>query len=183
MGILDKAYTFAYAAHAAVGQKRKYTGADYIVHPVAVESIVHRHGGTIEMRAAALLHDTVEDTDVTIEHINAMFGAEIAEIVGWLTDVSKGKDGTREERKAMDRQHTADAPFEAQFNKCADLIDNTKDIVGFDENFAKVYMREKELLLNAMTKVHNTPIWNEAWDRVVKYYTEDKEKQIITIKG
>ena len=56
---------FATAAHAAIGQKRKYSGDDYIVHPARVASIVTRHGGTDEMIAAAWLHDTVEDTDVS----------------------------------------------------------------------------------------------------------------------
>ena len=60
-----EAKMFATAAHAAIGQKRKYSGDDYIVHPQRVAAIVEKHGGTDEMIAAAWLHDTVEDTDVT----------------------------------------------------------------------------------------------------------------------
>ncbi|TYF68814.1 guanosine polyphosphate pyrophosphohydrolase, partial [Enterobacter hormaechei] len=62
MNIIDKAHMFAAGAHAGVGQKRKYTGEDYIHHPVAVAEIVRNHGGTDEMVAAAMLHDTIEDT-------------------------------------------------------------------------------------------------------------------------
>ena len=68
MNIVEKARVFATAAHAAVGQLRKYTFEPYIVHPAEVFAIVSTvDGATEEMMAAAWLHDTVEDTGVTIE--------------------------------------------------------------------------------------------------------------------
>jgi (p)ppGpp synthase/HD superfamily hydrolase len=61
----EKARLFAKAAHAAVGQMRKYTDEPYIVHPVEVAGIVRYWGGTDTMCVAALLHDVLEDTKIT----------------------------------------------------------------------------------------------------------------------
>jgi len=161
-----EAKMFATAAHAAIGQKRKYSGDDYIVHPQRVAAIVERHGGTDEMIAAAWLHDTVEDTDVTPILITKMFGVDVADIVEGLTDISLPDDGNRAKRKSIDRMHSANASTEAQFVKCADIIDNSWDIAENDLSFAKVYKSEVFLLLNAMTKVKHTEIWDQAMQSV-----------------
>jgi (p)ppGpp synthase/HD superfamily hydrolase len=143
---------FATAAHAAVGQLRKYTFEPYIVHPAEVAEIVASVGGSDAQIAAAWLHDTVEDTGVTSELIRKEFGDEVATLVGWLTDVSRPDHGNRAARKAVDRAHTASAPAEAQTIKLADLICNTKSIVAHDPEFARVYLAEKRALLEVMTK-------------------------------
>ena len=104
------------------------------------------------MICAAWLHDTVEDTGVTIETIRAEFGAEVAELVGWLTDVSRPEHGNRAHRKALDRAHSAAAPAEAQTVKLADLIANTRSIIEHDVAFARTYLEEKRLMLEVMTK-------------------------------
>ena len=151
--IVHKAQIFAIAAHAAVQQKRKYTGEPYIVHPAEVASIVASvEGSTPDMVAAAWLHDVVEDTGVTLTDIHVNFSPEIAALVGWLTDVSKPEDGNRAKRKAIDREHTAQAPAEAQTIKLADLISNSKSIMAHDPDFAKTYLEEKRMLLEVMTK-------------------------------
>jgi (p)ppGpp synthase/HD superfamily hydrolase len=152
MTMVERARVFATAAHAAVGQVRKYTFEPYIVHPAEVAKIVRDAGGSEAMVAAAWLHDTVEDTGVTIETIRAEFGVEVAELVGWLTDVSRPEHGNRAHRKALDRAHSAAAPAEAQTVKLADLIANTRSIMAHDEAFAKTYLEEKRLLLAVMTK-------------------------------
>lgn len=162
MTIVDKAYTFATAAHAAVGQKRKYDGADYIVHPIRVANLVKQYGGTDAMIAAAYLHDVVEDTDVTMDVITSLFGSVVASLVKDLTDVSKPSDGNREARKTIDRLHTADASADAQFIKCADIIDNAYDIADNDPSFWRVYKREMSLLLDQMVRVKDTPIYLDA---------------------
>ena len=151
--LTNKAKTFATAAHAAVGQLRKYTFEPYIVHPTEVASIVATvEGATEAMVAAAYLHDTVEDTGVTIELIREEFGDEVATLVGWLTDVSRPDHGNRAARKAVDRAHTANAPAAAQTIKLADLIANTSSIMQHDEKFAVTYLAEKRQLLEVMTK-------------------------------
>jgi (p)ppGpp synthase/HD superfamily hydrolase len=153
MDLVHKAQVFAIAAHSAVGQKRKYTGEPYFVHPAEVARIVAEvPGSTAEMVAAAWLHDTVEDTGVTATDIHMNFGPEVAALVGWLTDVSKPEDGNRAHRKAMDRAHTAEAPAEAQTVKLADLISNSRSIMAHDPAFARTYLEEKRLMLEVMTR-------------------------------
>lgn len=152
LNIVEKARVFATAAHAAAKQLRKYTNEPYIVHPAEVVGIVASVPHTTEMLAAAWLHDVVEDTGVTIDVIKFEFGDEVAELVGWLTDVSKPEDGPRWLRKRMDREHSAQAPAAAQTVKLADLISNSKSIMKHDENFARVYLEEKRLLLEVLTK-------------------------------
>jgi (p)ppGpp synthase/HD superfamily hydrolase len=153
MDLVHKAQVFAIAAHSAVGQKRKYTGEPYFVHPAEVARIVAEvPDSTPEMVAAAWLHDTVEDTGVTLTDIHMNFGPEVAGLVSWLTDVSKPEDGNRAVRKAIDREHTASAPAEAQTIKLADFISNSRSIVAHDPAFAKTYLEEKRMALAVMTK-------------------------------
>ena len=168
MSITDKAYYFATAAHAAVGQKRKYSDDDYIVHPSRVAQTVKQYGGSDDMIAAAYLHDVVEDTQVDLDTITGMFGSVVAKLVSDLTDVSVPSDGNRVARKAIDREHLANASTDAQFIKCADIIDNSSDIADNDPAFWKVYKQEMQLLLDVMTKVKNTDIWNKAKQSVDK---------------
>ena len=156
------ALTYATAAHAAVGQRRKYTHEPYIVHPIRVANTVDSYGGTDDMISAAYLHDVVEDTRITIEDINDMFGSVVAVIVDGLTDVSVPEDGNRAVRKAMDRQHSADATWAAQFVKCADIIDNAHDIGANDPSFNVVYRKEMVALLEVLDKVKDEPIYAAA---------------------
>ena len=160
--LAQTALVFATAAHAAVGQMRKYTDDPYIVHPIRVATTVAKFGGTDEMIAAAYLHDVVEDTGVSIDDIQDMFGPVVARIVDGLTDVSVPEDGNRAVRKAMDRQHSADASYEAQFVKCADMMDNASDIGDNDPSFNVVYRKEMVLLLEVLDKVKDEPIYAAA---------------------
>lgn len=150
--LLTHVLAFATAAHKAVGQKRKYSGEDYIVHPLEVAQLLVTHAKDFStpMIAAALLHDVVEDTQVEISDIDYYFGPAVSGLVDWLTDVSKPEDGNRETRKALDRSHTHQASYEAQTIKVCDLIANCLDITKADKDFAVVYMKEKRLLLEGM---------------------------------
>lgn len=137
---IDDAILFASAAHD--GQRRKYSGVPYIQHPLAVARTLWRHGRPVEEIMAGVLHDTVEDCDVGINDICEQFGSVVADLVGWLTDVSKPEDGNRAARKAIDRAHSQAAPVAAKNVKLADIYDNTNDIVVNDPNFAVVYLDE-----------------------------------------
>ena len=148
--LVRRALAFATLAHG--DQKRKYTGEMYIVHPIEVMEIVKTVPHDDEMLAAALLHDVVEDTDVTIEEIEESFGPDVASLVADLTDVSKPEDGNRKFRKALDREHSGNSSARAQTVKLADLISNSADILENDPKFAKVFLAEKELLLEVLTK-------------------------------
>ena len=84
--IIDKAFEIANAHHE--GQKRS-SGEPYIIHPVAVAKIVLDYGMDCQSVAAAMLHDTVEDTDMTLEDVKKEFGAEICALVDGLTKLGK----------------------------------------------------------------------------------------------
>jgi (p)ppGpp synthase/HD superfamily hydrolase len=171
MNIVDKAFVFASAAHAAIGQKRKFSGEDYIVHPIEVASWVRSIKGDENMITAAYLHDTVEDTDVTLKLIENFFGEDVAELVENLTDISKPEDGNRKVRKEIDRQHTAKASARAKTIKLADLISNTRDITKQDKNFAVVYMQEKVALMEVL-KEGNEELYAKAQNLIDDYYRE-----------
>ena len=96
-GPLRRAYEFAALAHE--GQTRK-SGEPYIGHPVEVMSIVGEMRLDLESLMAALLHDTVEDTDATFEEIGEAFGPTTRELVEGLTKLSKLKFKSKEEAQA-----------------------------------------------------------------------------------
>lgn len=87
---LEEAYQVAYQAHD--GQKRR-SGEPYITHPVAVAQILAELGIGPKTVIAALLHDTVEDTDYTLEQCREQFGAEVAMLVDGVTKLDKVKYG------------------------------------------------------------------------------------------
>ena len=89
--LLDRAIIFAVRAHA--GTERRGKGFPYIVHPMEAMEIVATMTADQDLLAAAALHDTVEDTDVTVERIRAEFGDRIAGIVAAETDrLQAGED-------------------------------------------------------------------------------------------
>ena len=86
--IIEKAYHFARDAHKGI---RRRSGEPYIMHPIAVATIVSQEIGLGSTSiCAALLHDVVEDTDYTVEDIQVQFGDKMAQIVDGLTKISGG---------------------------------------------------------------------------------------------
>jgi len=153
MDRLEKAKLFSKVAHEAIGQKRKYTGEPYFNHPLRVMKLVASVLPDDEdAQIVALLHDTVEDTDVTLAFIRDEFGQRVERGVFALTDTPTVEGGpNRKERKKMDRERLSKAEGWVQTVKVADMIDNTSTIVEYDPKFAKVYLEEKRLLLSELT--------------------------------
>jgi len=175
MDIIEKAIAFATEAHE--GQVRKYTGLPYIIHPLAVASKVAEVTDDKNMYCAAILHDVVEDTKFSLDDIKYSFGADIEELVFWLTDISQPKHGKRSVRKSIDREHIGRAPKEAKTIKLADLIHNTQSIVKHDERFAKVYMQEKRLLLDVLQE-GNEELHKQASHIVFEYEIKQASERI-----
>ena len=151
MDLVSKAEVFARAAHGAIDQRRKYDGSAYVNHCAEVASILVRYAQfpvCQEQIAAAWLHDTVEDTKITLDDIRDVFGAEVELLVEALTDVSRPEDGNRRVRKQKDLDHTAAGPAAAKSVKLADLISNSRSIVQHDPDFARVYLHEKARILD-----------------------------------
>ena len=166
--LVQRAILFATEAHQ--GQTRKYTGEPYIVHPLEVMEIVKTVPHTPEMLAAAVLHDVVEDTDVTLSDIWNEFGYKVRQLVADLTDISVPSDGNRKARKHLDLIHTAKALPQSKTVKLADLISNSKSITEHDPKFAKVYMKEKAALLKVLTEGDPT-LYARAKKIVDDYYS------------
>ncbi len=166
--ITQRVRDFAVEKHG--DQKRKYSDAPYIVHLDAVVRLLQSHDITDErVIAAAYLHDTVEDTDTTIQELMSMFGDEVAELVYWLTDA---EIGSRRARMAMSSWRLGRAPREAKLIKLADIIDNTKNILEKDPAFAPVFLKEKRAVLVRMVEVEgeaiaNHPLYQKAAAQVV----------------
>ena len=96
--IITKAFNFANQAHKGI---KRRSGEPYIMHPIAVASIVCDEIGLGSTSiCAALLHDVVEDTDYTVEDIENIFGPKIAQIVDGLTKISGGIFGDRASAQA-----------------------------------------------------------------------------------
>ena len=97
LDIIRRAYQFAHKAHD--GQMRR-SGEAYITHPVAVSSVVAELKLDEASLCAALLHDTVEDTEATFGDIDEQFGTEIATLVDGVTKLGRVQFGTKEEHQA-----------------------------------------------------------------------------------
>jgi guanosine-3',5'-bis(diphosphate) 3'-pyrophosphohydrolase len=118
----------AFAAHKHRDQRRKGAEASpYINHPIAVANVLANEAHIIEpvVLAAALLHDTIEDTDTTVDELVAEFGSEIAEIVLEVTD---DKSLPKQERKRLQIEHAAALSEKAKLVKVADKICNLRDM-------------------------------------------------------
>lgn len=97
LDLIHKAYNLASEAH---GDQRRVSGVPYILHPTSVACILVELGMDTESVVAALLHDVVEDTDVTIEEIIKEYGKEIAHLIDGVTKLRKIPYTNREIRQA-----------------------------------------------------------------------------------
>jgi guanosine-3',5'-bis(diphosphate) 3'-pyrophosphohydrolase len=128
MGMLLKATEFA--AHKHRNQRRKDADASpYINHPIALANVLCNEGGVSEpaILAAALLHDTLEDTDTDYEELRGQFGEEIADIVVEVTDT---KWLSKEARKRLQISKASHSSMQGRAVKIADKICNLRDILG-----------------------------------------------------
>jgi guanosine-3',5'-bis(diphosphate) 3'-pyrophosphohydrolase len=128
LALLLKALSFA--AHKHRDQRRKDAEASpYINHPIALAEVLAGEGGVadLEVLAAALLHDTIEDTATTLEELRANFGDRIA---GMVAEVTDDKDLPKVERKRLQIEHAAGISPGAKLVKLADKICNLRDVAG-----------------------------------------------------
>jgi len=118
----------AFAADKHRNQRRKdHEASPYINHPIALANVLAQAGVTdATVLAAALLHDTIEDTDTTAAELEQVFGAEIAAIVVEVTD---DKALPKAERKQLQIKHAAHISANAKLVKLADKICNLQDII------------------------------------------------------
>ena len=140
--LLDRAIVFAVRAHA--GTERRGKGFPYIVHPMEAVEIVATMTKDQELLAAAVLHDTVEDTDTTVEQIRTEFGDRIASLVASESDIVV--DGVNEEdswhaRKQAAIDRLARASHDAKMVALGDKLSNMRAI-------ARDYAQQGDALWN-----------------------------------
>ena len=138
LSMVEKAYKLARDAHK--DQKRK-SGEPYIIHPLAVAEVLAELGFDAHSVAAGLLHDTVEDTKVTLEEVDAEFGEQVADIVDGVTKISMMTFDSKEEQQAenirkmiLAMSHDIRVPIV----KLADRVHNMRTL-----DFQKAHKRQR----------------------------------------
>jgi guanosine-3',5'-bis(diphosphate) 3'-pyrophosphohydrolase len=125
---LDFVRALAFASRKHSQQRRKDADASpYINHPIALVSILAVEAGISgrETLCAALLHDTIEDTDTSVEELVETFGRPVASLVQEVTD---DKRVPKAERKRLQVEHAAHLSPKARAVKLADKISNLRDV-------------------------------------------------------
>lgn len=165
---LARAYAFAARAHA--DQTRKgAAGIPYVSHVCEVAELMAEAGAPTDTVLAAVLHDTVEDSEVTVAEISDAFGAAVAARVDGMSDPPEWQALTRAERKARQAAHMATAEVEVRRIKIADQTSNLRDIIrepaAWDTDDATDYVAGAERVVDACRGVD--PMLEAAFDAAV----------------
>ena len=145
--LLEKAIHFATSKHA--GQLRKGTKVPYIVHPLETMNILRSMNADTNLLIAGLLHDTVEDTDTSIEEITGIFGTDVAALVGGH---SEDKSKTWEERKTHAIKELADARRRMKILVMADKVSNLRSMAA-----------DYRVVGDKLWSRFNAPVEKQAW--------------------
>ena len=138
MDIVEKALQTASKSHE--GQYRKNTDIPYITHPVAVGMMLLKAGYSEEIVAAGILHDTVEDTPLSLEDIKKEFGANIAEMVEGSSEPDKSLPWKDRKEHTIEFLKTASEEIRAVV--CADKLHNIRSIIrDFEQIGEEVWKR------------------------------------------
>lgn len=119
------AYAFAKYKHKQTGAVRKSSGLPYFVHSKGVAMIVLENGGSVEQKNAALLHDTLEDTDTSSLELKTLFGEKVANMVWELTNSRIKIDEIGKNSYMSEKLRSISE--EALFVKLADMLYNIND--------------------------------------------------------
>ena len=177
--LLDRAIVFAVRAHA--GTERRGKGFPYIVHPMEAVEIVATMTSDQELLAAAALHDTVEDTDTTIEQIRAEFGDRVAALVAAESDEPHQRPDSVENwraRKQAAIDRLASASLDAKIVALGDKLSNMRAIARdyaeqgdalwnlFHSKNPKDHEWHYRALVNALSELKDTFAYKE-FERLV----------------
>ena len=162
----------AFSAYKHRTQRRKDRHASaYINHPIALARVLHNEGGVSgpATLCAAMLHDTVEDTETTRSELARAFGAEIARVVMEVTDNKRLRKHTR---KRLQIEHAPHLSRRAKLVKLADKICNLRDLrahppVGWSRTRKRQYFEWAKRVVDGLRGVH--PGLERAFDREFRY--------------
>ena len=156
MNLVLKATQFAALKHR--NQRRKDGKTPYIIHPISVAMILAEIGGIDdpEILSAALLHDTIEDTDTSAQELDKEFGSRIRIIVEELTD---NNQLTISQRKQLQIDNAPHLSKDATLVKIADKISNVSDVIKtpppkWDQKRCNEYVDRAEAVINNCQKVN-----------------------------
>lgn len=187
--ILDRAIVFAVNAHQ--GTERRGKGFPYIVHPMEAVEIVATMTTDQELLAAAVLHDTVEDTDVTLDDIRREFGERVAKLVEEESDVFV--DGVSEadswhERKQAAIDRLAQASRDAKMVALGDKLSNARiiyrDFVQKGDELWNIFhvtdVKEHEWhyrgLAESLKELEGTFAYSEFTDLINKIFGDNRDE-------
>ena len=177
---LIKAYKFALKAH---GEQKRANGIPYITHPVATTEILTELEVDEDTLCAALLHDTVEDTKVTIEEITELFGSEVAALVDGVTKLGRIPYSSKEEIQAENfrKMFLAMAKdIRVVLIKLADRLHNMRTISSMSPD--KQIDKAKETLDIYAPLAHRLGIYRIKWeleDLCLRYLDKDSFYQLV----
>jgi GTP diphosphokinase / guanosine-3',5'-bis(diphosphate) 3'-diphosphatase len=162
-------FALAFAADRHRNQRRKDAQASpYINHPIALANVLANEGNVTDERVllAAILHDTLEDTDTLHDELMQTFGHEVAKIVAEVTD---DKTLSKEERKRLQIEHARHLSAQAKLVKLADKICNLRDIVAmppvdWSADRKRQYLDWAKRVVDEMRGVH--PVLEALFDAV-----------------
>ena len=180
LDMIRKAYMLAFEKH--FGVKRK-SGEDYIIHPLNVAYILTEIYADAKTIQAALLHDVVEDTDVTIEEIEEMFGSEVALLVNGVTKINRlNFQGDNEAMIANHRKILVGLTEDLRviIIKLADRLHNMRTIWALPEKKQKQKAKETlDILTPIAHRLGIGSIKSELEDLSLRYYKPDTYFDIV----
>lgn len=172
--MISRAYLFAYEKH--FGQKR-LTGEDYIIHPLNVAYILSEISADTATICAAILHDTIEDCDVTYEEIEKKFGKEIADLVNGVTKINKLKFTCDNEAVIANHRKIIVGLSEdvrILIIKLADRLHNMRTLWIMSEKSQKSNAKETlDILTPIAHRLGMNQIKSELEDLSLRYYKPD----------
>lgn len=168
MSLFDDAAHFALQAHSGV--MRRFTAVPYILHPMEAAAIVATMSSDEELIAAAILHDTVEDTGATLEDIRARFGARVAELVASETEDKRPElpaEQTWRIRKEESLEELKNAELAVKILWMGDKLSNMR-------SFYAVWCKIGDKLWDTS---HQKDVSQQAWYyRTIAEYTRELER-------
>lgn len=178
--LIKKAYMYAYEKH--FGQKRK-SGEDYIIHPLNVAYILAGINADYKTICSALLHDTIEDCDVTKEEIEELFGGEVAYLVESLTKINKLNFSCDSEATIANQRKILVGLTEdvrVIILKLADRLHNMRTLLALPEKKQKENAKETlDIFIPIAHRLGMNSIKSELEDLCLRYSKPDVYFQIV----
>lgn len=178
--LINRAYDYAYKKHFGV---KRITGDDYITHPLNVAMILTDINADAQCMAAALLHDTIEDTDSTKEEIKKLFGDEVALLVDGVTKINRLHFSNAGEQMAANQRKILVGLSEdvrVIIIKLADRLHNMRTLYVMTEERQKKKSRETlEILTPVADRLGINKIKSELEDLSLRYLKPDSYFDIL----